>query len=216
MKIDYFCINLDKRSDRWESFVKSATQAGFDEDEIQRFSAIENTFGALGCAQSHLIILTSFLIHSESDFLCIFEDDFIFTSKKFDIIKNIKELSDRTNWDALLLSGTFVTNYNNDITINTKKLIEAQSACAYIVNKNYVHILAQKFIESVSHLKEFQNMKDLHNWIVSRAAIDVYWKSLMRSHNWYICLPIMGHQSSGYSDIEKKFVDYTEYFPSKK
>lgn len=213
MKIDYFCINLDKRVDRWENFLQSAIQAGFDDVEIQRFSAIENQFGALGCAQSHLIILTSFLIHSDSDFLCIFEDDFSFTTRKYDIINSIKELSDHTNWDALLLSGTFVTNYNNGPTINIKKLIEAQSACAYVVNKNYVHILAQKFIESVSHLKQFQYTKDLHSWIVSRAAIDVSWKSLMRSHNWYIRLPIIGHQSSGYSDIEKKIVDYSEYFP---
>lgn len=213
MKTDYYCINLDKRVDRWGSFTQSALNAGFDEDEIQRFSAIENSFGALGCAQSHLIILTSFLIHSRSDYLCIFEDDFSFTSKKIDLIETIKNISDCTNWDVLLLSGTCVTNYNSGPTLNTKKLIEAQSACAYILKKSYVHILAQKFIESVSHLKEFQDTKDLHNWIVNRAAIDVSWKSLMRSHNWYICIPIMGHQSSGYSDIEKKFVDYSEFFP---
>ena len=212
MKIDFYCINLDKRPDRWESFCNSARKAGFEDDEIQRFSAIENTFGALGCAQSHLIILTSFLIHSKSDYLCIFEDDFSFTANKINIFETIKEISHFTNWDVLLLSGAHVTKYNDGPTVNTRKLIEAQTTCAYIINKNYVHILAQKFLESVSHLKEFENLNDFHNWIVSRAAIDVSWKPLMRNDNWYICFPLMGYQSSGYSDIEKKVVDYSKYF----
>ena len=52
-----FLINLDKRTDRWESAQKELDKIGILE-RTKRFSAIENTIsGAQGCSASHLGII---------------------------------------------------------------------------------------------------------------------------------------------------------------
>jgi hypothetical protein len=39
-------------------------------------------------------------------------------------------------------------------------------------------------------------------------AIDKYWLSLQKKDKWYMIYPLTVTQRSGYSDIEKKEVDY--------
>lgn len=46
----------------------------------------------------------------------------------------------------------------------------------------------------------------------STFALDMYWKKLQERDNWYIIYPPMSIQSAGYSDIQKKDVNYDEWF----
>ena len=51
-----FCINLDKRPDRWIHAQEQFKKIGIL-DKVKRFSAIERKDGRLGCIKSHLEII---------------------------------------------------------------------------------------------------------------------------------------------------------------
>lgn len=103
-KIPIYCINLDRRKDRWE-IVKN--QPGFNEfPQIERFSAVEgkdvdvmkddrislvakrnislqirraheeiSTKGAIGCYLSHVGVWERFMKHSSAPYMIVMEDD---------------------------------------------------------------------------------------------------------------------------------------------
>ena len=41
-------------------------------------------------------------------------------------------------------------------------------------------------------------------------AIDIHWRSLQETGNWFALWPAGGEQSTSYSDIERRTVDYSE------
>ncbi len=207
--IQFHCINLKKRNDRWISFINSAVKAGFLESEIIKFDAIESAFGALGCAKSHASILFNFFINSKNDYICVFEDDFEFLFGKNDIIECILELNKKSDWDVLMLTGTSTTTFNSVKYKGVKKLFDAHSAAGYVVKSGYVYKLLQSFEQSIHHMKRFETQKNAHPLLMSLSAIDVTWKKLMRENNWFICDPLIGIQRPGFSDIMGKNVDYS-------
>lgn len=50
---EIFCINLDRRADRWELAQKEFNKLGIL-NKVTRFSAIENAHAEKGCFESHL------------------------------------------------------------------------------------------------------------------------------------------------------------------
>lgn len=214
-EIEYYCINLKKRVDRWGLFLDSAKNAGFHENEIMRFDAIESIFGALGCAKSHASILFDFMINSKSDYLCVFEDDFEFISTKADFIHRLSNLNEKADWDVLLLTGTSVTTFNGNNFAKTKRLFDAHSTAGYIIKSTYVPALLQVFQQSIVHMKNFEMQKNAHPLLMSLCAIDVAWKKLMREDGWHICNPLVGIQRNGFSDILGRNVDYSNLHKNK-
>ena len=51
-----YCINMDKRPDRWEQAQIEFKKLGIENDVI-RWSGVENEDGNLGCTLSHLSII---------------------------------------------------------------------------------------------------------------------------------------------------------------
>jgi GR25 family glycosyltransferase involved in LPS biosynthesis len=68
-----YCINLDKRKDRWEEVQKEFESVGIA-DKVQRFSAIENTDGRVGVIQSNLALI-KMAKENNWDNIMVFEDD---------------------------------------------------------------------------------------------------------------------------------------------
>ena len=75
------------------------------------------------------------------------------------------------------------------------KIVEAQATQAYLVRAAYIPKLYEAF----------RNCDILSDPLV---AIDSCWKGLQRTGNWYGFMPQLGKQTSGYSDIEDRYVQY--------
>jgi glycosyl transferase family 25 len=195
-----FYINCEHRTDRKESIESVFKLVNFNNYErINAYYIPKN--GALGCAKSHLMALK---IAKEKNYknVLILEDDFILNINPTLFNQNIKRFFNKSlNWDVLMLSSNLV-KYE---TCNIKfllKVIEAQTTSGYAVNNHYFNKLIENFSEAE---KLLENAERVNGWYID--AIDQYWKKL-QSDNWFSFNPVLGKQSDGYSDIEKREVNY--------
>lgn len=187
-------INLDSRSDR-KIHIETQLARAFPPHKIHRFSAIQHVIGAKGCSRSHIAVLEMAKANGWSNVLLV-EDDF--TWNNFE--KGAPNLEDRLTkpFDVIALCGAYVV-CNDD-----GRLISSQTATAYIVNQSYYDTLIANFKEG---LALYEATDDYRQY-----ALDQYWKRLQPKGLWYIIRPNMGFQLPGYSDIEKKTVNYLRYF----
>jgi GR25 family glycosyltransferase involved in LPS biosynthesis len=204
-----FVINLDERPDRLNKLVENFKDIQIN---IVRIPAIKNKIGAIGCGMSHIKALEK----AKTDNLescIIFEDDFSFFDFDKKIInKTINEIVNVNNYNVCLLAGVYnkkiPTEYKiNNFTIN--KLVDAQTAVAYIVRKNYYDILISNFKEAVYNIMLNQN--NLYDNILDIYSIDQYWKKL-QNDNWICIHPCLGYQREDYSNILNKNVNYKNLY----
>lgn len=105
---DYFdeiyCINLDKRTKRWELTQQEFKKLGIL-DRVKRFSAIDNLGGKRGCFESHMKIIHMAKENNLKN-VFIFEDDVAvlpcYSHDKFE--KSINFLKDQT-WEFFYMGG---------------------------------------------------------------------------------------------------------------
>ena len=123
-KYETYVINLKRREDRLESFMKRCElsdvkiEYAFDgknqEHEIQEDRELTNKFsnlmvGEIGCFISHMRLYKK-LIESDLDFIVIFEDDAIFCEDfKFKFEKVLSEITDTMG--LLYFGGRFDPNF---------------------------------------------------------------------------------------------------------
>jgi GR25 family glycosyltransferase involved in LPS biosynthesis len=102
---EIFCINLDRRADRWELAQKEFNKLGIL-NKVTRFSAIENAHAEKGCFESHLQCIFSAKERGLNNVL-IFEDDVAFlpcySEKK--LIKSMELLHEKDDWEFFYLGG---------------------------------------------------------------------------------------------------------------
>ena len=107
-------------------------------------------------------------------------------------------------WDVIILSG-HGEKKDLDNTISRAKSI--QTAGMYLIKRHYYNILLENFRQSVKKM-EYLIKRGLDiNYIEN--GIDQNWKKLQKKDNWFIFNKNLGYQEKDYSDIEKKYVDYT-------
>ena len=75
-----FYINLDERIDRFQYFENLKVDFPFF-NELNRFNAIKNKNGAIGCGMSHIKILDSFIKNDNENVLMLCEDDICILNK---------------------------------------------------------------------------------------------------------------------------------------
>jgi len=191
-------INLEYRLDR-KAHIEN--ELGKMQWKGERFNAIKLNSGALGCSISQIKCLEKAL-QNNWDHVLICEDDLTFLDPNL-LTKQIngflKSQLDNT-WDVILLAGNNFppSEYVNEYCI---KVGNCQTACGYIVNKHYIKKLLENFKEGCNLLCKFPDQHFLY-------AIDMYWKSLQLKDNWYLITPLTVVQAPGYSDIEKRQVNY--------
>lgn len=150
-------INLDKSTDRMEKMKDQLI--GFDLT-YERFSAVNGrelqdisekaspictnvlcNRGMIGCALSHLSVLSNFL-QSNDEYLCVMEDDCMIADGFSQFLTNIPLIHSQLNFDILSLFclGMCRSTKSETITINgvtfdfSKPLFPLSTAC-YIVSK---------------------------------------------------------------------------------
>jgi glycosyl transferase family 25 len=203
-----YAINLDHRTDRWAALQANAQAHGLSPAAILRWSAVRDAdFGALGCAKSHVAALTHFLTADDSAYALVLEDDFEFLRPFGELLQSVNTLNaQRLDWDVLLPMGTAVMAMA-PLPAGVARIVESQSAAAYLVPRRYAPALLGCFAESIGHMETLRHAP-ARQLVVHRHSIDQAWKPLQRRDRWYIFNPAFGQQRAGYSDIEQRDIDY--------
>ncbi len=200
--IDFFsktyCINLDRRKDRWNECLLEFKNKELD--NIERVSAIDGKdlmfFSQKVNSSALALILTNEKIFEsaiKNDFetILILEDDVEFTDQVKDISSFIEKLPE--NWDMIYFGGNHNTHvgYKSPEVINDKvvKLHHTYSTHCVGVNKRAYQFILERI-----------RKKD--------QPLDVIYSDLQKKLNVYSFFPAIATQRVSFSDIENKMTDY--------
>jgi len=186
-------INLSHREDRKQQILSEFNRVGVPEYLIERFDAIKHERGAIGCTMSHIAVLKLAIERGWKNYI-VLEDDIQWNNFETGY-SALSQCYDQH--DTVIIGGCFPKFQNN-------KLIYCQTTTGYLVNNHYYTKLLANFEEGLSNL--------LSTGIVPQFAIDIYWNRLIHSDNWGIIRPSLVVQRPGFSDIEKRHVNYIQYF----
>jgi hypothetical protein len=151
-----YVINLERRKDRINSFLKLWNNSNLSTINLVRIEAVDiKDIKGLGCTKSHIIAL-SHLINSDKDFGMILEDDISFSN-----LINVKDIFSKIFYlngnifDVFLLH---MSNYGLELfpikgISDVIRIKFSTSTLGYIVSKKYAKILLRNYIESSTMLQ---------------------------------------------------------------
>ena len=189
-------INLDHRVDRNQEIIKELTTY-FSDTPIIRLSAIyQPDNGALGCLQSHIMMLKYALYNFPGENVLFCEDDLQFLKDPKGYIYNLDKFY---NWDVVMVAAN--TNKSKKTGNKIVKVSDSQTASCYLVKSDYI----PKILEIFEKDLEIYNTTKIWK---KEYFNDQSWKILQKKDNWYAFTDKIALQRKSYSDIEKKVVDY--------
>jgi glycosyl transferase family 25 len=196
-------INLERRVDRKAHCLNEIKKIDPDLSKTYRINAIYNQNGAIGCIASHIKALELFLENTAWRSALILEDDFTFVSECSNTINNLicYMFNSLPYYNVILLCyGTHDFKYEATSINGVNRILSAQTASGYIVNRNYLMTLLYNFRTAYNNMITYGYRDE---W-----CTDQSWKTLMPLANWYAYIDRIGCQYNNYSDIEKKEVAY--------
>lgn len=200
-----FYINLDGRRDRFDYFEKVKSDNSFLTN-IQRFSAIQNSNGALGCTMSHYNALKlAYETYKSDECITIFEDDFfILDNNAFnDFVSDFSSIKNNDDWSVFTFTrraGTYYGKYDD----NFNYIKETQTMSGYIIKTTFIETLMKQLEIGITNMK---NGLSEHN-----NTCDQIWKPLQHENIFIYYNRVFAGQLPSYSNLEKRVVDYNPYF----
>lgn len=191
-----YCINLDKRVDRWEESIKVFEKyqinveriSAIDGSKLENNSRIKNGNVALTLTVNGII---KDAINNNYDKILILEDDIEFTDNILNFNTDIQHLPE--NWDLLYFGGNHNLHmgYNPPTKINEFfcKLHHTYSSHAIGMSKNGLKLVSDMLL---GEIKE----------------IDVMYAGLQKNSNTYCFNELTATQRISYSDIENRMTNY--------
>jgi len=178
-----YCINLNERPDRWQRVQEEIKKMDFN---VERFQAIIETTGFMGCKRSHLEVLK--LCWSYKCFMILEDDVFFMPGAKENLKKAILQLP--YNWDMLYLG------------VNPQKRLKKFSENLYIAKNSWT-----------THAMIFNNQHNIVDYIIENAGrerkIDVLYANLIQEKfKCFVTFPLVATQYNSISNIVKGKVDY--------
>lgn len=192
-----YYINLESRPDRKTHVETQLAQLGI---VAQRFNAISLANGALGCSFSHLKLL-EMAKANQWEHLLIVEDDILFTNPTLFAQQCNRFLSKHSNFDVCIWAGNNFPPYA-PVDDTCVKVTRCQTTTGYLVQQHYYDTLIQNYRTSIQCL-----MREPQNHVLY--AIDKYWFHLQAVDTWYLIIPLTVTQKEDYSNIEKRYTNYT-------
>jgi len=190
-----YYINLDERTDRNAEFLAEMEKINFPKNKIIRIPGTKMDNGHLGCSLSHIKAVNQFIASGKLNCI-IFEDDFEFTQSSHHIAHAFTDFFvNHVQYDVCMLSGNVVEQEMSHKYYFLNKIMNAQTASGYMLNRNFAEKLLENFNAGTALLT--QNPED-H----SKYAIDQYWKLLQPISRWYIFNPKLGKQRDSFSNIQ--------------
>jgi len=197
-----YYINLDERVDRKKQFLSEMAKIDFPENKIVRIPGIKMDNGHQGCSLSHIKAVNLFIASNTRNCI-IFEDDFEFTT---DVVHIHHAFTDffvnHVNYDVCMLSGNVVDQEPSRRHVFLNKILNAQTASGYMLNRNFAESLLENYNAGASLLARHPDQMEKY-------AIDQYWKLLQPQSNWYIFNPKLGKQRNSYSNIQRGYLEMT-------
>jgi hypothetical protein len=132
--------------------------------------------------------------------LLICEDDTTFLNPELFKTQLNSFLNKQHPWDVVLLAGNNVLPYER-VDETCIKVSHCQTTTCYLVKGHYFNTLIGNIKTGLRLLMENPSNRFTY-------AIDKYWLQLQKCDNWYLIIPLTVIQQEGYSDIEKKVVNY--------
>jgi GR25 family glycosyltransferase involved in LPS biosynthesis len=191
-----FYINLDSREDRREQFEEECKKMNIN---VERFSAIKNEKGGIGCTESHLNVLKK-ARDLKLESVIIFEDDFQFLISREEYDQILSNLPD--NYDVVMLS--YGLKYSKPFNEMFGKVLEVQTASGYIVHSRFYEKLINRLEEGLRLFKLYPYIDPVYDKYIN----DQYWKPLQPVSNWYYSLKRVGAQRPSFSNLTNDYVDY--------
>ena len=193
-------INLDSRTDRRTHFELQFFEIGF---HPQRFAAIHNARGTIGCTMSHIACI-EMAIQNKWDHVLVCEDDATIINPT-QLVDQVNHFFQRFNdsWDVLLLAGNNYQPFRQE-SPECIRVANCQTATSYLVRRPYFETLLANLKDGLKKLIAEPAQQPKY-------AIDQYWKNLQRTDRWYLIVPITVIQRPDYSDISKQRVDYSRH-----
>lgn len=190
-------INLEERTDRLEHALTEFQKLGIHSP--QRYNANKAASGAVGCSISHIKCL-EMAKQNRWKYVFVCEDDITFLEPET-LMKNLTKFHEYDcDWDVVLIAGNNAPPYRR-ATEFCIQVHNCQTATGYIVKESYYDVLIENFKEGLRGLmKNPENKREY--------AVDMYWKRLQQRDRWYMIVPPTVIQYAGYSNIEKKNVNY--------
>ena len=191
-----YYINLDTRKDRREEIEKEFEKMEIPLEKIERFQAIKEKYGMIGCSKSHLSVLKLALKNNYENTI-IFEDDFQFLVTKEEFHSLLKQFFEKykDNFDFCYLQYNLKENQDKDHIVGYAR--KTHGAAGYIINKR----ILKQYIEILESATD--NLIKTHkHWIY---ACDVCWHSLQKSGESFYFKQRIGKQRASFSDISNRF-----------
>jgi hypothetical protein len=204
-----FCINLDKRPNRWESAQKEFEKIGIL-DKVKRFSAVEDTkHPERGCFESHLGCIFK-AREKKLNNVCIFEDDVVFLPCYSDEKMNnaVEKLKEDEHWQFFYLGGLerrikprkrydfLKSKYDGEFDHKCDYLMQCRSvgwAQSYVVNSN---IFDKIWDDYNNNLWDIVNKK----YNGKTGGSDKYYQDILKPKS-YVCVPSFTSQYDMVSDL---------------
>jgi len=191
-------INLERRKDRLNEINEQLTNFVL---EGERFNAIPNSNGIIGCGYSHLEVLKLAKERGYKNVL-ILEDDFEFIITKEVFEKNLTLLFESNiKYDVCMLSYNLLESEPSKHGTFLKKVLAAQTASGYLVNNSYFDTLINLYSYAIPLLEQTGK-----HWVY---ANDQVWRDLQRKDNWVCFTTRIGKQRAGFSDNANCYYDYS-------
>jgi glycosyl transferase family 25 len=196
-----YYINLEHRTDMYESINNVLKNLRIDPSKITRINAIKKSNGAYGCALSHIEALQDVKKNNYKKVL-VLEDDFVPFDYEETIQKVDKFMTEVEDWDLVMLT-CHLKQVEECAIENVARAINCQSTIAYAINSHFIDTILKVFTQSANMLSEIE-----HYQYPCPFCIDVNWKKLQAVSKWYAFYPILGKEYPKYSDVQNKFLSH--------
>lgn len=187
----FICVSLPTRADRRVDVYKEFERVGID---VEFFDA---TFSPNGNIGLQITLLSLFDTYKNEDEIMIFEDDVMFTDDaSFKIKAALEELP--KDYDLLYLGAT-LTSPPVLVSKHLSLVSGALTAHAVLYHRTC-------YAAYMKHLRRVARQ----GYIATDYDIsDVFLAMYQANHKCYMITPPVATQRPSYSDIQHKFVDYT-------
>jgi GR25 family glycosyltransferase involved in LPS biosynthesis len=203
-----YYINLDHRTDRNTEFLSEMNKLRQHLPDLQvtRVPAIKHETGAIGCGMSHCKALEMFLATNDETAI-VMEDDYQLYDKMIPMLcEYLQSRSIPEGGDILLLAANL--RQQQPWRREFIRVHRSFTTSGYWLNRKIAEAL----------LRLWECVTTLHTISIRqpepRYCIDVSWWELMHPDSPFVFLAMtpligqIGHQRPGYSDIERRCVNY--------
>lgn len=190
-------VNLEHRMDRRQQSQVEFERLGLDTHFVR---AVERKNGALGCAESHLKVLSNALAQRPGDLLAVAEDDLQFVEDRGTLDALIAEFLLHPSLDVMCISNR-VTGPSFPISGRLNGSAGVLTTACYIAKPRALETLVRVAEKSVQLLSNGVHLK--------HGAIDVVWQEAQLTDLLFATPRTRAaRQRASFSNVANKFADY--------